>query len=100
MLAGISSDSAIVIDKGAETALISGGSLLPVGIRDVTGEFDRGDIVQIQGEEGKRIAAGLVNYSADEVRKLIGVHSSQIESTLGYGFGDEIMHHNNMAVLR
>ncbi|MDO9546702.1 MAG: glutamate 5-kinase [Pelolinea sp.] len=100
MLAGVVQKAAIIIDTGAKRALLGGGSLLPVGISEVTGEFDRGDIVPVKGSDGKDYAIGLVNYSSDEVQKIKGRQSGEIEPILGFAFGDEVIHHNNMTVLR
>jgi len=100
LLAGADRHAAIIVDAGAESALRNGGSLLPVGITEVTGDFDQGDIITVKGSDGKDYAIGLVNYSSEEVRKIMGKHSGDIESLLGFAFGDEVIHHNNMTVLR
>jgi len=99
MLAGFIRRAHIRIDSGAANAIRKGGSLLPVGVIDVQGKFERGDIVRIKDEENRDCALGLVNYSSDELRKIKGRHSDQIEETLGFAFGDEIVHHNNMTVI-
>ena len=100
LLAGVSQQAAIGLDAGAKRALQSGGSLLPVGISAVKGDFDRGDIVPVRGPDGKDHAIGLVNYLSEEVRKIKGRQSGEIEALLGFAFGDEVIHHNNMTVLR
>ena len=100
LLAGADQHAAIIIDKGAKHALLAGGSLLPVGITEVTGDFNRGDIIPVKGSDGKDYAIGMVNYSSEEVEKIMGRHSGDIESLLGFAFGDEVIHHNNMTVLR
>ncbi|MBI4830911.1 MAG: glutamate 5-kinase, partial [Candidatus Lindowbacteria bacterium] len=75
----------IKIDGGAKRALLENGkSLLPSGVTDVAGEFNRGDTVSIIDEEKTEIARGLANYSADEVRKIKGSHSSKISKLLGH----------------
>ncbi len=93
------SSASIKVDTGAATALRKGGSLLPVGIKEVTGIFDSGDIVRVETMKGKPVVIGMVNYSADEVQMIAGQRSSQIENILGYTYGDEVIHHNNMMVL-
>jgi glutamate 5-kinase len=90
----------LVLDGGAIQALRSGGkSLLPIGVRSVWGEFERGEVVACVGEDGSDIARGLVNYNASEAR-LIAQHSSQeIEALLGYGGDAEIIHRDNLVLL-
>jgi len=99
MLAGAAKDSWISIDQGAAKAFKKGGSLLPVGITGVHGQFERGDIVWVKNKDGRDCAAGMVDYSFEEINKIKGKKSTEIEKVLGYAYGDEIIHHNNMTVL-
>ena len=94
-----SSNSILQVDQGALQALRRGGSLLPVGIKAANGNFERGDIVQIQTLKGKAIALGIVNYGARDLQLIEGQQSDQIEALLGYTYGDEVVHHNNMMLL-
>jgi glutamate 5-kinase len=97
---GSAPHGAIKIDKGARQALLSQGrSLLPKGVIDVEGKFDRGDTVSIIDEDGKEIARGLANYSAQEVTRIKGSHSSQISSLLGQKDYDEVVHRDNLVLL-
>ncbi|MGB9668208.1 MAG: glutamate 5-kinase [Thermosulfidibacteraceae bacterium] len=90
----------IVIDEGAVNAILkSGKSLLPSGIVDVVGDFDMGDVVVIVDTKGEEIAKGIVNYSGDEVRRIKGLKSSEIESVLGYKTTDEVIHRDNLVVI-
>lgn len=90
----------IRVDAGAADRLRRGGaSLLPVGVRAIEGEFERGAPVQVAGPEGARIAAGLTNYTSSELRTLIGVQSGQIGAVLGYTYGDEAIHRDNLVLL-
>jgi glutamate 5-kinase len=89
----------LIIDQGAIAALVQGGSLLPVGVLTVTGKFDRGDTVRIHDPSGKEIAIGLVNYPAGDLTHLCRHQSSEIETILGYTFGDEVIHRNNLLIL-
>jgi len=98
LLAGINTEASIIVDMGAAEAICQGGSLLPVGIVGVRGNFERGDIVKIENEKGNDRALGLADYSSDEIKLIKGKKSSEIEKILGYAFGDEIVHHNNMAI--
>jgi glutamate 5-kinase len=99
MLAGSKPRDSIQIDKGAAKALLMGGSLLSVGVISTQGAFARGDIVKVKGFDGKDYAIGLANYSASDIQKIMGRRSAEIEDLLGYTYGDEVMHHNNMTIL-
>ncbi len=91
----------IVIDDGAVNAIINNGkSLLPSGIIGVQGDFDTGDAVYCVDRKGTRIAKGLTNYSSYEIKKIKGKKSYEIESVLGYKYSDEVIHRDNMIVLR
>ena len=90
----------IVVDAGAARALAGGrASLLPGGIVQVTGDFHRGDMVEIVADDGHAIARGLSQYGAAEVRRLAGQHSRAIHSLLGYSYGDEVVHRDDMVTL-
>ncbi len=90
----------VVIDAGAVRALRQGGrSLLPVGVKAVEGSFSRGEIVACVDEAGAPVAVGLVNYNADEARRIAGQPSERIESLLGYVDDAELMHRDNLVVL-
>jgi glutamate 5-kinase len=99
MLAGARLRTTIQIDLGAEKALLKGGSLLSVGVISTQGPFERGDIVKVKDINGKDCAVGLANYSAADVQKILGRRSAEIEDILGYTYGDEVIHHNNMTIL-
>jgi len=89
----------LVIDRGAAEALRRNGkSLLPSGIREVMGNFVRGDSVIILDNDRREIAVGMANYSSDEVRKIMGLKSSEIESVLGHKDDDEVIHRDNLAI--
>jgi len=90
---------AISVDAGAaEHIQHNGASLLPVGIRALSGDFERGAFVQVLNPEGKAIAVGVTNYTSDEITRLIGVRSAQIATVLGYTWGDEVIHRDDLAV--
>ena len=100
LLAGLATKGRLVIDDGAAAALTQQNkSLLPAGIKEVEGDFERGDAVNIADARGERIACGISNYSSAEVTRIKGARSDRIESLLGYGYGDEVVHRNNLAVL-
>ncbi|PMP82182.1 MAG: glutamate 5-kinase, partial [Chloroflexus aggregans] len=92
--------SKIVIDEGAATALIEyGKSLLAAGVREVSGEFDRGQTVRIFDLAGREIARGLTQYRSSDLRLIAGLRSHQIGPVLGYDYGPEIVHRDDMVVL-
>lgn len=87
------------IDAGAAQALKRGGSLLPVGMTSVSGTFERGDTVRVANPDGIEIARGIVNYGSRDLARIAGRPSDEIESILGYNFGDEVIHRNDMVLL-
>jgi glutamate 5-kinase len=91
---------AVHVDEGAVRAVTTEGrSLLAIGIRDVTGKFEKGDAVSIVAPDGKEIARGLINYSATEVRQIRGCRSPRIAEILGQRPYDEVVHRDNMTVI-
>ena len=86
----------VLVDGGALRALAAGKSLLPVGVTGTRGEFAAGDVVRVVGPDDLEVARGLVNYSADEVVKIAGAHTRQIEARLGHVGHDEVIHRDNM----
>jgi glutamate 5-kinase len=90
----------LVIDAGAREALVEEGkSLLPSGVTQVEGNFALGDPVTCVDASGNPIAKGLVNYSAEEIRKIMGLKTTKIEQVLGYKDYDEVIHRDNLAVM-
>ncbi|MDR9436091.1 MAG: glutamate 5-kinase [Thiohalophilus sp.] len=88
------------LDAGAVRVLQqSGRSLLAVGVRDVSGDFVRGEMVACVNPDGREVARGLVNYNADEVRRIMGEPSEAIESILGYIDEPELIHRDNMVLV-
>ncbi len=89
----------LTLDDGAVTVLRDKGkSLLPVGVKGVKGDFTRGDMVICVAPDGTEIARGLVNYSAEEARKIIGRPSGDILTQLGYKDDDELVHRDNLVL--
>ncbi len=99
LLGGQYSNCSVSIDDGAARALARGGSLLPAGIISVSGSFERGDSIKIVNKAQKMIAVGMANYSNDDVARIAGLKSAEIEPILGYSYGDEVIHHNNLVLL-
>lgn len=96
---GTLTQGSVKIDAGAEQALLNRGkSLLPSGVIDVEGEFERGTVVAVWSSDGKEIARGMVNYSSEEIRLIAGKKSSEIEKILDGKDYDEVIHRNNLWV--
>ncbi|MBA2849470.1 glutamate 5-kinase [Thermosulfuriphilus ammonigenes] len=90
---------AIIIDAGAKKALVKdGASLLPVGVKAVEGNFPRGACVECLDEEGRRVAIGLSNYSAAEIRRIIGCRSPEVCRLMGAQAPPEIIHRDNLVL--
>ncbi|HXU42021.1 MAG TPA: glutamate 5-kinase [Burkholderiales bacterium] len=90
----------LTLDAGATKALVRDGkSLLPIGVTTVSGDFARGEIVGCLDPEGRQVARGLVNYSAEETRRIMRRPSGEIESVLGYVDEPELIHRDNLVLL-
>jgi glutamate 5-kinase len=99
ILSGRLSPGQITVNEGARAALKRGGSLLPIGVTQVSGEFDRGDTVRVLDERDRELARGITSYSSADLTRLRGRHSDDIESLLGYDYGDEVIHRNDLVLL-
>jgi glutamate 5-kinase len=99
ILAGGRTSGAVRIDSGAVRALARGSSLLPVGVKAAEGSFERGDSICVLDPDGKEIARGITNYGASDLARIIGKKSEEIEATLGFNFGDEVIHRNDLVIL-
>jgi glutamate 5-kinase len=91
---------AIAVDDGAVRALLQGKSLLPAGVTRAVGRFERGDTVSIIGPDGFEVARGICAYSDSDTARIIGRQSAEIEKTLGYRGRDEIVHRDDLVLLR
>ncbi len=99
ILSGAGGAGSVQIDTGAARALLSGSSLLPVGITSVSGKFDRGDTISVLDIKGRELARGLASYQTTELTKIAGRQSREIESILGYAYGDEVIHRDQLVLL-
>jgi len=100
MLSGLSTRGKLVVDSGAALALKKQKrSLLAAGIKQVEGKFERGDIVNIYSPEGSRLGCGITNYSSADIGAIKGAHSGEIATLLGYDYGSEVVHRNNLVIL-
>jgi glutamate 5-kinase len=91
---------AIAVDDGAVRALLTGKSLLPAGVTRAVGRFERGDTVSIIGPDGIEVARGICAYSDGDAARIIGRKSAEIEALLGYRGRDEIVHRDDLVVLK
>lgn len=90
----------LTLDAGAVAALVERGkSLLPAGVKAVSGSFSRGEMVVIADEQGRAVARGLVNYGVEDAQKIIGHPSSHIETVLGFVGEQELVHRDNLVLV-
>lgn len=90
----------LVLDRGAIQVLSNAGkSLLAVGVKSVSGDFNRGDLVSCVAENGEEIARGLVNYGASDAEKITGMASSAFEKILGYADDQALIHRDNLVII-
>jgi len=86
----------LTVDEGAARALRAGKSLLPAGVSNIDGRFERGDAVIVRDPAGLEVARGLIAYSADDARRISGHRSSEIEQILGYRGREEMIHRDDL----
>jgi glutamate 5-kinase len=99
ILAGSQALGRVHVDRGAaEAVALRGKSLLAVGVTNVQEHFERGETVRIFCGKTE-IARGVIRYSSDELAQIVGLHSKHIKELLGYDYGDEVVHHNDMVIL-
>jgi len=91
----------LLLDEGAcRVITASGRSLLPVGVKAVSGEFTRGDLVRCVNSDGEEVARGLINYGTEDAQRLLGRSSADIEAILGFGGEEELIHRDNLITVR
>ena len=100
MMSGLSTRGKLIVDTGAVEALKKQNrSLLAAGIIRTEGKFQRGAIVNICDPEGNHIGCGITNYNASDITAIKGIHSKSITDTLGYDYGSEVVHRNNLVIM-
>ena len=100
MLSGLPIKGGLVVDEGATLALKKqSGSLLAAGIKEARGRFQRGDTVNLYDARGTRLGCGITNYSSGDIETIKGAHSAKISALLGYNYGSEVVHRNNLVIL-
>jgi len=89
----------LLLDEGAQQAVVERGkSLLPSGVKRLEGSFERGDAVRLCDLEGNEFAKGVTNYNSAELHRIIGRNTKEIEVILGYKYGDEVVHRDNLVI--
>lgn len=89
----------VTIDSGAAKAVVNEGrSLLPIGVKSSTGEFEKGDVISVFNEEGQELARGLINYGSNDLARIAGEKSSRISEILGHHPYDEAIHRDNLVL--
>jgi glutamate 5-kinase len=94
-------EGAIIVDGGAEKAIVQHGrSLLPAGVKESRGSFRMGSVVSIQSESGREIARGLINFSSEELERIRGLNSKKIPEILGVEASfEEVVHRDNLVII-
>ncbi len=96
IISSISPKGELIIDEGAKKALLNGKSLLAAGIKKVSGKFNKGDHIKILDNKNYEFARGLSSFSSEEIVKILGCHSNEIEKILGYISKSEVVHKDDM----
>lgn len=89
----------LTVDHGADQAIQRGGSLLSVGLVAISGTFRRSEVVRVADTDGRELARGIVNYDSRDLARILQRHSDEIESILGYHYGDEVIHRNDLVLV-
>jgi len=87
----------VIIDQGALEAINNGKSLLPAGVKKISGIFEKGDHILVKDQNDIECARGLTSFSSIEIEKIKGSHSSKIKNILGYSSREEIIHKDDLA---
>lgn len=96
---GMMTRGRVIIDEGANLALMRNKSLLPAGIRGVEGVFDAGDCIEVVNEKGRAVAKGLVNFSSTELKKIRGLHTTELQEVFfNQEINVEVIHVDNLVL--
>ena len=96
IIGSIAPKGEVIIDKGALDAINNGKSLLPAGVREIKGNFEKGDHILVKDQNNFECARGLASFSSIEIEKIKGSHSSKIKNILGYSSREEIIHKDDL----
>ena len=97
---GASVKGQIFVNEGAKKAILKGASLLPVGVTNVVGHFNVGDVVSLMDQENVEFAKGTPNYNSGEINTIKGLKTNQVEKALGYIRRKEVIGHRNMHIIK
>jgi glutamate 5-kinase len=86
----------IIIDQGALKALINNKSLLPAGVLEIKGRFNRGDVIRILSEKNIKLGIGIIAYNSNDAKRIVGKNSNDIKNILGYDGRDELIHKDDL----
>jgi glutamate 5-kinase len=86
----------LIVDSGAQKALFNNKSLLPAGVQQINGKFNRGDVITVLSSKNVKIGIGVIAYSSNDAKKIIGRNSKDIKSILGYEGRDELIHKDDL----
>ena len=96
IIGSISPKGEVIIDHGAVKAIKNGKSLLPAGVKGISGAFEKGDHILVKDQNNIECARGLASFSSIEVEKIKGSHSKEIKNILGYSSREEIIHKDDL----
>jgi len=96
IISSVSPKGELIIDDGAKNAIINGKSLLAAGIKKISGKFKKGDHIKILDSKRKEFGRGLASFSSEEISKIIGRHSNEIQKILGYVSKSEVVHKDDL----
>ena len=100
LLNHLHSSGTIIIDEGAQKAVLNNKSLLPAGVIDIKGKFNRGDVISITNTKNIKIGIGVIAYNAGDAKKIIGKNSKDIKNILGYEGRDELIHKDDLVKVK
>tara|TARA_B100002003_G_C13751639_1_gene374191 strand:- start:162 stop:572 length:411 start_codon:yes stop_codon:yes gene_type:complete len=96
IIGSIAPKGEVIIDHGAIKAISNGKSLLPAGVKKISGIFEKGDHILVKDQNNVECARGLASFSSNEIEKIKGSHSSEIKNILGYSSREEIIHKDDL----
>jgi glutamate 5-kinase len=96
IIGSIAPKGEVIIDLGAIKAISNGKSLLPAGVKKISGTFEKGDHILVKDQNNNECARGLASFSSIEIEKIKGSHSSEIKNILGYSSREEIIHKDDL----
>jgi len=99
ILSARSAPGRLTVDHGAAKAMQRGGSLLSVGVVAISGTFKRSEVVRVTDTDGREVARGITNYDSRDLARILRRRSDDIESILGYHYGDEVIHRNDLVLV-